>query len=105
MEGRGERGEGMHATRATTAQRLPAEFELTEERKATAKAEAVNPEREFARFCDHWRASGGSNARKRDWDAAWRNWCRKAADVAPRQKGSADSIKDWKPPEEPDVQH
>lgn len=76
-------GEGEHAARAATAQRLPDDFELTGERRGVAQSERVDCEREFARFTDHWRASSGANARKRDWDAAWRNWCRKAADGLP----------------------
>lgn len=92
-------GDREHAARAPTAQRLPADFELTEDRKATARAEAVNPEREFARFCDHWRASGGSNARKRDWDAAWRNWCRKSGDFGKGRGTAGDEPKlTWRPP-------
>jgi hypothetical protein len=43
-------------------------------------------ERELARFRDHWRAAGGANARKHDWDAAWRNWLRKADDERPRPR-------------------
>lgn len=64
-----------------TGQRLPDDFTLTPERRRVADTERVNAERSFARFCDHWRAASGSNARKRDWDAAWRNWCRKDADM------------------------
>lgn len=30
--------------------------------------------RALAMFRDHWAASAGSNAVKRDWNAAWRNW-------------------------------
>ncbi|MFC3711318.1 hypothetical protein ACFOMD_01970 [Sphingoaurantiacus capsulatus] len=41
-------------------------------------------ERELARFRDHWAAAAGANARKHDWDAAWRNWLRKADDETPR---------------------
>ena len=61
--------------------RLPDDFTLTPERRQVAMTERVNPERTFARFCDHWRAASGATARKRDWDAAWRNWCRKDADM------------------------
>jgi len=82
-----ETAESERAVRAPTAKRLPETFALTPERQATARAEAVNPEREFARFCDHWRAASGSTARKHDWDAAWRNWCRKAKDMVPRPNG------------------
>lgn len=34
-------------------------------------------------FCDHWRATAGQNARKLDWDAAFRNWCRRAKPQTP----------------------
>jgi len=92
---KGSLGKGRDALRTAeradarqTAKRLPDSFELTPERQATARAEAVNPEREFARFCDHWRAASGQNARKHDWDAAWRNWCRKAAEFAPKGNGA-----------------
>jgi DNA-binding transcriptional regulator YhcF (GntR family) len=67
---------------AATAKRLPPDFVLTPERRAIAIAEKVDPEREFSRFCDHWRAASGANARKHDWDAAWRNWCRRAGDMS-----------------------
>lgn len=88
--------------RAPTAKRLPDDFQLTPERQATARAEAVNPEREFARFCDHWRAASGSNARKHDWDAAWRNWCRRAADMPKPKAQRTASVVDrltWRPTE------
>ena len=91
---------GKRAARANTAHRLPENFELTPERQATAKAEAVNPEREFARFCDHWRAASGANARKLDWDAAWRNWCRKAGDFRKPQGAPSEPVRTWEPPED-----
>lgn len=73
-----------------TAKRLQPEFDLTQDRRTVALEERVDPEREFKRFRDHWLAASGANARKHDWDAAWRNWCRKAADMqvnAPRLPG------------------
>ena len=80
----GEPGE-VRAARADTAQRLPDGFELTAERKAYAEREGIDAQREFDKFTDHYRSAGGASARKRDWDAAWRNWCRRAADDARRQ--------------------
>lgn len=73
-------GEGKRAAARPVARRLPDGFELTPERRAYAEREGINPQREFEKFCDHWRSASGANARKHDWDAAWRNWCRKAAD-------------------------
>jgi hypothetical protein len=95
-----KRGMEKRAARAPIAHRLPENFELTPQRQATAKAEAVNPEREFARFCDHWRAASGANARKLDWDAAWRNWCRKAGDFRKPQGTASEPVRTWEPPED-----
>ena len=39
------------------------------------------------RFLDHWRSAGGTNARKRDWVAAWRNWMRRADEDLARPSG------------------
>lgn len=65
---------------------IPPDFELTAERRQVAVAERVpNPDREFQRFKDYWLAASGANARKRDWEGTWRNWCRKAADMGGRQ--------------------
>ena len=34
--------------------------------------------REHRKFSDHWAAATGQRARKKDWDATWRNWMRTA---------------------------
>lgn len=62
--------------RSDTATRLPADFELSSERRAVAVAERLDPDRTFATFRDYWLAASGTKARKHDWDATWRNWCR-----------------------------
>jgi hypothetical protein len=62
------------------ATRLPTDFELTAERRLVAEAERLPAERTFAKFCDHWKAASGAKARKHDWDATWRNWCRTEVD-------------------------
>lgn len=36
--------------------------------------------REAETFRDHWVAKSGKDATKLDWEATWRNWCRKARD-------------------------
>lgn len=77
---------GPRAKRARTAKRIPEDFQLTPERRKVAETERLNPERTFAQFCDYWRAASGSNARKYDWDATWRNWCRKSGDDAKRPR-------------------
>lgn len=77
-----QNGDKKHTARAPTAKRLSEDFGLSPERRAVALAESVNPEREFAKFRDYWWAAAGANARKHDWDAAWRNWCRKASEIS-----------------------
>lgn len=37
---------------------------------------------EADKFADHWRGKSGKDARKADWPATWRNWCR--SDIAQR---------------------
>ncbi len=63
----------------------PADFYLTEEREMEFERAglkiATMPET-FAAFRDHAR---DANRRSADWDAAWRNWCRRAAE---RQKAA-----------------
>jgi hypothetical protein len=83
MEGRGKDQEGMQGeTRATrsTASRLPDDWNLTPERKQIAEAEGADATRTFANFTDYWKSAGGQKARKHDWDAAWRIWCRREGD-------------------------
>jgi hypothetical protein len=49
----------------------PDDLTLTDERRATAAAAGVDPERQWQRFRDYCAAN---DKRYRDWDAAWRNW-------------------------------
>lgn len=95
---------GARLTRAATAKRLPKDFELSEQRRAIAKTENLEPEREFSKFTDYWLAASGASARKHDWDAAWRNWCRKAQDMRPNGRGHAaeEPKLTWRPPADED---
>lgn len=43
----------------------------------------VDGAREHQKFLNHWSAATGSNAVKRDWRAAWRNWMLNALDRVP----------------------
>lgn len=80
----GKTGGGAKRALAT---HLPDDFALTPERRAVAEAEKVPADRTFESFCDYWRSLSGQKARKRDWDATWRNWCRKQADWQPKATG------------------
>lgn len=43
--------------------------------------------READTFRDYWIAKPGAQACKLDWEATWRNWCRKALSSAGRHRG------------------
>ncbi|WP_196763682.1 helix-turn-helix domain-containing protein [Corynebacterium glutamicum] len=61
----------------------------------------VDLEREHSKFTDHWNASSGANSRKRDWNAAWRLWIRRAAEQTParshngRSSGFGNDPRHW----------
>lgn len=82
-----------------TATRLPADFVLSPERRTVAVAERLDAERTFAKFCDYWRAASGARARKVDWEATWRNWCRTEADRGGRT-ATPEPVRRWEPPED-----
>ena len=115
-EGKGKEGECARANTRTSppedppphpkgatarGTRLPDDCTLSDqwlEDAADQALSAVDAEREFAKFCDYWRAQAGQRGRKADWQATWRNWCRRAADDrsrgAGRRKGG-DQVDDW----------
>ena len=47
----------------------------------------VDPVREAAKFADYWRGVPGQKGVKRDWDATWRNWVRRAGDDQRNRRG------------------
>lgn len=83
----------------TRGSRIPADFEITDEMRDWATAEATKatqqpPNRETfpdwldrhtERFRDHWRGASGQRAVKADWAATWRNWIRKEIDIVAQQ--------------------
>jgi hypothetical protein len=79
-----------------TATRIPEDFKLTPDRFELAQLEGVeNPGRTFDAFVDYWRAAAGANARKHDWDATWRNWCRRDVDFAKQKQGTGNGRKSF----------
>jgi hypothetical protein len=76
------------ATPMKQATSLPDDFMLTPERRAFAEAEHLSDiDKTFATFRDHWRAQPGVKGRKDDWDAVWRNWCRREPEFKGRKTG------------------
>lgn len=74
--------------------RLPPNWEPDGESWGWAVAELGSAERmgrELAKFRDYWAGKAGSDGRKLDWAATWRNWVRRAADSAKSRGNSAPS--------------
>ena len=80
---------------ARKGHRLPDDWQPKPLPPELAKAVATWPpgavERELARFRDWAAAATGPNATKSDWDAAWRNWLRKADDEGRHRRAANDS--------------
>lgn len=75
-------------SRSGNGSRISDDFALTSERIAVAVAEKIDPQRTFAGFMDYWQSASGARARKVDWDAVWRNWCRRQSDMNAQQRGN-----------------
>lgn len=66
--------------------RLPDDFEPD---LGFASRLGLDAAAEWAKFRDYWTAQPGLKGRKTDWNATWRNWCRRAAEQrAPPQPAS-----------------
>ena len=75
--------------------RIPENFTVTENHRAFARDNNLpDCDHEIEKFKDYWLAASGSTAVKRDWDAAFRTWLRKAAEYrrsqTPQGKGKHD---------------
>ena len=66
--------DGESLSRAARASRMPEDWAPEPE----PDIEPDLAERERPRFADYWRGVPGAKGRKLDWQATWRNWCRKA---------------------------
>jgi hypothetical protein len=82
IERKKERVERATSSRAS---RLPENWKPSDAGRQMAATLGLNPDAVLAKFTDHWRAKSGANATKMDWDATWRNWCRRDAEYRTRQ--------------------
>ena len=75
--GTGEQGNREAASQAKRARQLPADWRPKPETVATIRAElpGLDLVAEHRVFADHAKATGRA---MKDWDAAWKNWMRKA---------------------------
>lgn len=63
--------------------RLPDGWQPSDADRAFALGLRLDAGRVADGFRDYWHAAAGANARKRDWSATWRNWCRREAERRP----------------------
>ena len=82
--------------------RLSADWQPSERLKDWFRDDAslhsrVNPIEETARFVDYWIAVPGARGTKRNWDATWRNWIRRAAQGPAERTAAAPQHPDSSP--------
>ncbi len=76
---------------ARAAHRLPPEWSPSPDLLAFAAGLRVDGLAAAGAFADYWTAETGAKARKLDWDAAFRTWCRREAD--PRRSAVAPALR------------
>lgn len=70
--------------------RIPEGAILPDEYRAFAEQEGhSDPEREWAKFTDYWRAQPGQKGVKLDWLGTWRNWVRRSVENGRSNQSSA----------------
>lgn len=82
---------GRASARDQRGARLPADWSLSPELRdwsiSEARAPPADVEAEVEKFRDHWKSASGQNAKKLDWDAAWRNWLRNSKEFKNAKRG------------------
>jgi uncharacterized protein YdaU (DUF1376 family) len=80
------------AAPARRGTRLPSDWQPDEEDRAYAHQRGIDVfvGAEAENFRDYWTAAAGPTSVKRDWHAAWRTWCRRAAERKPARGRSGD---------------
>lgn len=77
---------------ASRATRIPDNWTPTAKDYAFATSKGLTPQEinnEADRFRDYWTAAGGAKARKRDWEATWRNWVTSDFGLLARKRNAA----------------
>jgi hypothetical protein len=91
-EGKVKDQEGMQGeTSAARSTRIPSDFGMTPVRQKYAEEQGLNASAVLEAFKDYWTAASGAKARKNDWEATWRTWCR-------NQFSNGVKSKPYKPP-------
>jgi uncharacterized protein YdaU (DUF1376 family) len=68
--------------RAPTANgtRLPANWQPSADGMQFTRDQGLDPATVLPTFIDYWVSQAGAKGRKTDWEATWRNWCRRDAE-------------------------
>jgi hypothetical protein len=72
--------------------RLPPDWRLPDTWRSWAAASGLSEaqiDEEAAKFADHWHGTGD---RRDNWEATWRNWCRRAKEYALRGASKPDKM-------------
>ena len=88
-EGAGKREEGAAGPRGS---RLPTDWAPKDEDLQASGLRNGRVASELEKFRDYWASQPGQKGVKADWNATWRNWCRKAAEYAPPSKVNEDKF-------------
>ena len=101
IQNRTDKSREPRATRST-ATRLSENWELSPESRRFCEAENLDPEQTLAKFRDYWLSASGAKARKMDWAATWRNWCRSEGDRGGRSSSPkpVQPVITWRPPDD-----
>jgi uncharacterized protein YdaU (DUF1376 family) len=79
--------EGKHVRRSKPAGRLPEDWTPSIDLQRYASDLGCDADTASA-FADYWHAENSSKAVKRDWDAAFRTWCRREAERRSGPRGN-----------------
>jgi hypothetical protein len=65
-------------SKQTSATRIPENWRPNDAGRSFAADRGMDPDSTADAFTDYWAANNGRTATKRDWNAAFRTWCRRA---------------------------
>lgn len=83
---------GYSEPKAPKGCRLPDTWWPSDDLQQFARSNGCDPKKVAEAFCDYWRALPGARGVKLDWDATFRNWCRRDSErggktaPAPRER-------------------
>ena len=87
-----EEGSKDPSKKESRASRIPEGAVLPDDYRTFAEQEGhPDPEREWSKFTDYWRAQPGAKGLKLDWLGTWRNWVRRSVEDGKRKQ-------QWKQP-------